>query len=109
MGKYASREAAPAALEPEPLRAEAVQPHHRCCTCDRVLAWCGLARRRRVDDLVALDDGAAMERSLLWSDAGDGPRADDYLGFVPEHVVGLMEDSTERLELPKPAEDRYDY
>jgi len=112
-GKYAG--ARPAAREPDlpPPQKEVEgrrRPKGRCCslTCERILGWFGLERRRRVDDLVILDDNSGLERSLLWSEGGDRPQADDYLEFVPEHERGLMETAS-NASMPKPPEDRYDY
>lgn len=112
-GKYAEspRETpTPPSRESKPPTTGESKPRGRCCPSPFawLLAWCGLERRKRVDDFVVFDDDAALERSLLWSQEGGHPPAEEYLKFVPGHERDLTEHAA-NLVLPKPAEDRYDY
>ena len=72
-----------------------------------LLAWLGIVKKKRTDDLVLFDDNSSLDSALLWSHDGD-PRPDDYLVFVPEHERRLT-DFTSTISLPMPPEDRMDY
>ena len=75
-----------------------------------LLAWLGIVKKKRTDDLVLFDDNSSLDSALLWSHDGD-PRPDDYLVMISplaEHERRLT-DFTSTISLPMPPEDRMDY
>jgi hypothetical protein len=72
------------------------------------LSLFGIAKRKKVDDMIMFHDDTSMEAPLLWSsNQRTEPSADDYLNFIPQHERSIANYS--HVELPLPPVDRTDY
>ena len=72
------------------------------------LSLFGIAKRKKVDDMIMFHDNTSMEAPLLWSsNQRTEPSADDYLNFIPQHERSIANYS--HVELPLPPVDRTDY